>query len=64
MAQKKPFVLRLSPEMYDDLEIWAAKEFRSVNGQIEFILHKTISEWKKGKSGSKIKMEYPANREE
>jgi len=35
MAEKKPFVLRLQPEMLKALEKWAADDFRSVNGQIE-----------------------------
>lgn len=35
---KKKFVLRLDEDVYDALEKWAADEFRSVNGQIEWIL--------------------------
>jgi len=35
---KKKFVLRLDDEVYDALEQWAADEFRSANGQIEWIL--------------------------
>jgi len=35
---KKKFVLRLDDEVYDALEKWAADEFRSANGQIEWIL--------------------------
>jgi hypothetical protein len=50
MSQKKNFVLRLSPDMYTELEKWAAQEFRSVNGQIEFILHQAVSTRKKVKS--------------
>lgn len=50
MAQKKTFVLRLSPEMYADIEKWSAQEFRSVNGQIEFVLSRAISDWKGGKA--------------
>ncbi len=44
MSKKKPFVLRLSPEMMGMLEKWAADEFRSVNGQIEWILHRSLKE--------------------
>lgn len=40
--KKKSFALRVSPEMYEALEKWAADEFRSVNGQIEFILHEAL----------------------
>ena len=42
MATKKVFMLRLNPEVYEALEKWAADEFRSVNGQIEWILDKTL----------------------
>ncbi|TCS95022.1 hypothetical protein [Hazenella coriacea] len=38
MSQKKRFLLRIDPELYQSLEKWAADEFRSVNGQIEFLL--------------------------
>lgn len=48
-SEKKAFVLRLSPEMMKDLERWAGEDFRSVNGQIEFLLHKAIQDRKKGK---------------
>ena len=44
MADKKAFVLRVSPEMLAELERWAADEFRSVNGQIEFLLNKALKE--------------------
>ncbi|HRD43830.1 MAG TPA: Arc family DNA binding domain-containing protein [Ferruginibacter sp.] len=42
MPVKKNFILRLDPEMYKILEKWAADEFRSVNGQIEFLLNKAM----------------------
>lgn len=35
---KKKFVLRIDEDVYDALEKWAADEFRSMNGQIEWIL--------------------------
>ena len=44
MAQKKPFVLRIEPEILKALEKWAADEFRSTNGQIEFLLSKALKE--------------------
>ncbi len=44
MAEKKNFVLRLSPGMYAALEKWAADEFRSVNGQVEWILDRALKE--------------------
>ncbi len=42
MAKKKSFVLRLNEETYRALERWAADEFRSVNGQLEFIIHQAL----------------------
>ena len=38
MSDKKGFPLRLDPEIYDALQRWASSEFRSVNGQIEYLL--------------------------
>ncbi len=35
---KKKFVLRIDEDVYDALEKWAADEFRSANGQIEWLL--------------------------
>lgn len=39
MAKKKSFLLRIDPNLYDIMQRWADDEFRSVNAQIEFILH-------------------------
>jgi len=44
MAGKKSFVLRIDPRDYAALEKWAADEFRSVNGQLEWILNKALKE--------------------
>ncbi|HEX5172167.1 MAG TPA: Arc family DNA-binding protein [Cyclobacteriaceae bacterium] len=44
MAQKKPFALRLDPEVLKALEKWASDEFRSTNGQIEWIITKALKE--------------------
>ena len=44
MAQKKPFALRIDPEIMKAIEKWAADEFRSVNGQIEWILNKSLKD--------------------
>ena len=42
MATKKSFVLRIDPEASNALERWAADEFRSMNGQIEFLLSQAL----------------------
>lgn len=44
MPDKKNFVLRLEHVSYKALEKWASDEFRSVNGQIEFILNQALKE--------------------
>jgi hypothetical protein len=53
MAQRKRFLLRMSPALWEELNRWAAQEFRSVNGQIEFILQRAVGEWKRGARGGK-----------
>lgn len=42
MAERKAFLLRISPELWKSLEQWAADELRSVNGQIEFVLARAV----------------------
>jgi hypothetical protein len=54
MAEKKSFLLRLDPELYDALRRWAEAELRSVNGQIEWIL-RDASEKRKGSSATRGK---------
>jgi hypothetical protein len=51
MSAKKPFVLRIDAETMKAVEKWAADEFRSVNGQIEWILHKSLKEQGRLKKG-------------
>ncbi len=55
MAKKKSFVLRVDPETYDQIEKWAADEFRSVNGQLEWIIHKALKDAKRIKTKCKNK---------
>ncbi len=45
--EKKPFALRLSKEMMEAIEKWAADEFRSTHGQIEFLLNKALKDAKR-----------------
>jgi hypothetical protein len=44
VSNKKSFVIRIDNETYRALEKWAADEFRSVNGQIEWILFQRLKE--------------------
>ena len=38
MGKKKSYVLRIDEEVYKALEKWAADEFRSMNGQLEWLI--------------------------
>ncbi|MES2428105.1 MAG: Arc family DNA binding domain-containing protein [Bacteroidota bacterium] len=47
MAEKKAFILRVNPDMLKEIETWAADEFRSTNGQIEYLLQQALLARKK-----------------
>lgn len=57
MSEKKTFVLRLNTKTYEALEKWAADEFRSVNGQLEWIIDKALKETKRYPKLSKTNMD-------
>jgi hypothetical protein len=44
VAKKKTFLLRIQPELWEELAGWAADEFRSVNGHIEYLLRRAVQE--------------------
>ena len=46
--ERKPFLLRIDPKVWAELEAWAQSELRSVNGQIEYILREAILKRKGG----------------
>jgi len=46
MAARKPFLLRMDPELWAELEAWAQAELRSVNGQIEYLLRQAVQKRK------------------
>jgi hypothetical protein len=65
MSKKKSFVLRIDPDKMDALEKWAADEFRSTNGQIEWIIDQALKKagrWKQ--SSTKSDDENNSNTEE
>ena len=45
--KKKQVLLRLSPKLYDAIAAWAEDEFRSVNGQIEYLLTESVRQRRK-----------------
>jgi hypothetical protein len=47
MAKKKAFALRINEDMIKAIEKWAADEFRSTNGQIEWMLTQTLKDAKR-----------------
>jgi hypothetical protein len=47
MAEKKSFALRIDGDTMKAIEKWASDEFRSVNGQIEWMLVKSLKEAKR-----------------
>jgi hypothetical protein len=59
MAVKKSYVLRIDEATYAALEKWAADEFRSVNGHLEWIIHHALRE--AGRSPKEIKVIPPSN---
>ncbi len=42
MAERRPFLLRMDPEVYAALQRWAADDLRSLNAQIEFVLRRAL----------------------
>jgi hypothetical protein len=45
-GDRKPFLLRLPPALWKELEKWAGDELRSVNGQIEYLLREAVAKRK------------------
>jgi hypothetical protein len=50
MSERKPFLLRLDPATLDALQRWANDEFRSLNGQVEYLLTRALREAGRKKS--------------
>lgn len=46
---RKSFLLRIPPELWKELEQWAAEELRSVNGQIEYVLRQAVAKRKRAR---------------
>jgi hypothetical protein len=46
MAERKPFLLRIDPALWADVEAWAQSELCSVNGQIEYLLRQAVQKRK------------------
>jgi hypothetical protein len=46
--QRKTFLLRLDPRVWEEIQAWAAQDLRSVNGQIEYLLREALARRKGG----------------
>ena len=56
MAEKKPFLLRVDPDLWNELMAWAADDLRSVNWQIEYVLREAVRQRRRkspGESGGR-----------
>lgn len=62
MAERKSFLLRMDPALWDDLEAWAQDELRSVNGQIEYLLRQAVLRRKGQAAGQPSETDSPAPR--
>jgi hypothetical protein len=51
--ERKPFLLRIPPDLRKELEKWAADELRSINGQIEYLLRQAVDKRKRAQAGEK-----------
>lgn len=49
-TEKKQIPLRISARLYDDLAAWAEDDFRSLNGQIEYLLTECVRKRKNAKN--------------
>lgn len=58
-GQKKQVPLRLSAKLYDAIAAWAEDDFRSVNGQIEYLLTECVKQRKKNGSLIPEKLDEP-----
>lgn len=52
--EKKSFLLRIPPDLWQELERWAAADLRSVNGQIEYLLRQAVAR-RKGDADDRAK---------
>ena len=59
MAEKKQVPLRLSAALYDAIAAWAEDDFRSVNGQIEYLLTECVKQRKKNGKYTPEKLDVP-----
>ena len=57
--EKKQIPLRLSAKLYDAIAAWAEDDFRSVNGQIEYLLTECVRQRRKNDSPRPAELDVP-----
>ena len=57
MAERKSFLIRIDPKVLEQLQRWADDDLRSLNGQIEFLLRKSLRDAGRDKPGKEKKPE-------
>jgi hypothetical protein len=57
MIKKKSFALRINGDILSAVEKWAADEFRSTNGQLEWIIYKALKDVKRLKKNTTLSKE-------
>ena len=55
--ERKAFLLRIDPELWAELEAWAADELRSVNGQVEYLLRQAVQKRKRAQAAAEAETE-------
>ena len=56
---RKAFLLRIDPELWRELEAWAADELRSVNGQVEYLLRQAVQKRRRAQAAEDASSEKP-----
>jgi hypothetical protein len=63
MNSRKSLLIRIDPRLHEELVAWAQQEFRSVNGQIEFLLREAVAR-RRGRTAPAAEQEDPLNETE
>jgi len=63
VAARKAFLLRISPELWEELSRWAGDELRSVNGHVEFLLREAVRQRRRRPSPEPDERDPPAEHE-
>jgi hypothetical protein len=62
MKERKSFLLRMDPALYEALEGWAQQDLRSLNGQIEYLLKEAVAKRRKALQETPREPEQPSDK--